>query len=62
MEEIEVCWCEHLFMLLTCILLESKKRNKMEFTGSENGDIETLQNGEAKLLCKGDNFQPDINI
>lgn len=34
----------------------------MEFTGSENGDIETLQNGEAKLLCKGDNFQPDINI
>ena len=25
----------------------------MKFTGSENGDVETLLNGEDKMLCKG---------
>ena len=59
MEEIEVATCVTVVFILYYVYTlyqKIKKAIRKEYTGSENGSIETLQDGHEKLSCKGDNF------
>ena len=52
-----MCHCSiYIILCIYTLYQKIKKAIRKEYTGSENGSIETLQDGHEKLSCKGDNF------